>query len=200
MALGKVYAVGNSERGDTDYSGSTNLAMYRLWQDLSQSAETAFKIPNLIWTDIAANLVLGTRSLAGANGNRTLERRDEEGNAASVPLVTTYERRIRYRYVYGIPAFLALALASLILVSSFLLAVLGPARVGFLRVVLEETSVGRLLVAGEKGAGEGQVFVLGAEGWGRGRGEVNVKDGGGKGGAEVKYHRVEGVDVEERGR
>ena len=200
MALGKVYAVGSSERGNIDYSGSTNLAMYRLWQDLSRDAATAYKIPNLIWTDIAANLVLGTRGLAG-NNDAGLEKRDggnTRADAASMPLVTTYERRIRYRYVYGIPAFLALALASLILVSSFLLAVLGPARLGYLRVVLEETSAGRLLVAGEHGAVEGKIFTLGPEGWGRGK--VNVIAGAVKGGPKVRYHRVEGVDVEERTR
>lgn len=48
--------------GYADYSGLTaGLALYRKWQALSMNAVGAAQIVNLVWTDIAANSVVGTR-------------------------------------------------------------------------------------------------------------------------------------------
>ena len=49
-----------------NYSGKMNLDMYRRLQDLSRSAESTAKILKLIWTDLSANAVVGTRGLHGA--------------------------------------------------------------------------------------------------------------------------------------
>lgn len=196
-ALGEVYKVGSgSSNAQMDYSGASNLAVYRLWQELTHDAATAHRILNLIWTDVAANLVLGTKSWSTAEqGTR---KRDNLGNnGAEMPMVTIYGRKIRYHYAYGIPAFLVLALASMILASSVLLAVLGPANLGYLRIVLEQTSAGRLLALGTHEGGDGQVFTLDSEGWRKGA--VSGNEGSAKGGSEVKYHRVNGGDeVSER--
>ena len=43
-----------------DYTGKTNLAMYAKWQEYSRAATSTLKIINLIWMDMAANVVLST--------------------------------------------------------------------------------------------------------------------------------------------
>lgn len=47
--------------GYADYSGMTGLALYTKWRNLSASAEGAAAIIKLVWTDIAAKSVVGTK-------------------------------------------------------------------------------------------------------------------------------------------
>ncbi|KAK3902365.1 hypothetical protein C8A05DRAFT_33927, partial [Staphylotrichum tortipilum] len=47
--------------GYADYSGMTALAMYSKWRGLSGDAAGAAQIVKLVWTDIAANSVVGTK-------------------------------------------------------------------------------------------------------------------------------------------
>lgn len=145
--LAATYDVGPySSSSQVDYSGKTNLAMYRLWQQYSRTASTSAKILNLIWTDIAANLVLGTRSLEP--GETTKRKRDETNHTGpKLPHVTSYSRRVKYKFVYGIPAFLAISLTAFSTLATAYLAVVGHARPTTMRSFLEHTSAGRLLVA-----------------------------------------------------
>ncbi|GFF34512.1 hypothetical protein IFM46972_04257 [Aspergillus udagawae] len=122
-----------------DYSGWTSLALYAKWQDLSTTATGAAKIIDLVWTDFAANAMVGTK--AAAEQDRVLP-------------VTVFERRIRYRLPYAVPAIVVLAVALGIV---GVLAVLGCMRrtgVSRLKGFLEKTAVGRVLalvVLGEEG-------------------------------------------------
>lgn len=114
-----------------DYSGWTSLTLYAKWQALSASAGGVAKMINLIWTDFAANAMVGTKSLAGQTRP-----------------VTVYERRIRYRLPYAVPAIVVLV-ASLGIVGSVV--VLGCMRrtgIRRLRGFLEKTALGRVLSAG----------------------------------------------------
>jgi hypothetical protein len=99
-------------------------------------------IPNLIWTDIAANMLVGTKSLTDAfPSTKTYQ-------------VRLYERKITYKYVYAIPGFLcwaswATAIAGLLLLLSF------PdsrerMRPSFLKHLINRLSVGRVLADGIK--------------------------------------------------
>lgn len=146
QALGATYETGqtSSLTGQVDYSGQANLALYRLWQEYARTATTSAKILNLIWTDLAANLVLGTRSLqAGATAKH---RRDETSSAElKLPQVTTYARRVKYKYPYGIPAFLALALTILSALATAYFTIFGHAKPSTMRSLLQHTSAGRLL-------------------------------------------------------
>lgn len=76
-----VFQEADSSQYLPDYTGSMNLAMNRRWQELSKSADTTAKILNLIWTDVSANGVVGTRGLHGAivqDSSSNLEKRDME--------------------------------------------------------------------------------------------------------------------------
>ena len=106
QALGSAYETGQSTSGSVDYSGQSNLALYRLWQEYARTAPTSAKILNLIWTDLAANLVLGTRGLQPeAAANR---KRDEASSSESkTPKVTTYHRRVNTGIRNGVTPFCA---------------------------------------------------------------------------------------------
>ncbi|KIY03831.1 uncharacterized protein Z520_00522 [Fonsecaea multimorphosa CBS 102226] len=104
------------------------MAMYARWRDLSQSAAAMAKVPNLVWTDIAASMLVGTRSWNSGNQlPANLQKRDDDGtnstggDQAIVP-VTVYQRQIRYHWRFAIPAFLALA-RFLVMVSAALVSV-----------------------------------------------------------------------------
>ncbi|ETI21274.1 hypothetical protein G647_07619 [Cladophialophora carrionii CBS 160.54] len=141
-----------SSNGDyADYSGGTNMAMYKRWRDYSTSAAAMGTIPNLIWTDLAANMLVGTRSWDSGNGlPPNLQKRDAASASSGEtgqPLVpvTIYERQIRYHWPFAIPALLALLLFVVVLLAALLSVLAGkgvPARV---RHYLFHLSSGRLL-------------------------------------------------------
>jgi hypothetical protein len=166
-----------------DYTGRSDLAMSEQWVALTANATGAAHMLNLLWTDIAANAFVGTRSWltkgtlppnladtgipalredldarqaantsgGGGGGNsitpapantQDLMRDDA---VASVP-VYVYEHRVRYRWVYAIPALLCLALATLICAGALVAVVLGGT-VGRVRYYMQRLSTGRVLGA-----------------------------------------------------
>ncbi|KAF7502451.1 hypothetical protein GJ744_005797 [Endocarpon pusillum] len=127
---------------DTDYQGTENAQMLAKWRELSASPETAAKIPNLIWTDLAANMLVGTRSLLSAFPNAQLHQ------------VRSNKRRIFFHYAWAVPALICAAIWTLCAVLCLLLC-LSPKsrsrmRLSRLRVLINQLSVGRALVVAEK--------------------------------------------------
>ncbi|KAK6362488.1 hypothetical protein LTS17_012807 [Exophiala oligosperma] len=150
-AIGAVYSIGgySSSGGVADYSGKTNLAMYRLWQDLSRTPASAAKILNLVWTDVAANSVVGTRSLQQPQ-RRDVHRRDDGPSQTDPSLlvpVTLYERRVKYHMVYGIPALMTAFGTFCVFAASLAVLCLGRAGPTKMRRYLDKTSPGRLVVS-----------------------------------------------------
>ncbi|KAL2144067.1 hypothetical protein VTI28DRAFT_9678 [Corynascus sepedonium] len=115
-----------------DYSRRMNLALKRRWEILSRSANTVAKIPNLIWTDLAANMVIGTKSLAGLPTDKRV-------------LVTVYNKRIRYHMPYAVPAIIVLALLVLTSLSTACAALLGRTSLDKMKRYLNNTLVGRIM-------------------------------------------------------
>ncbi|KAF2455766.1 hypothetical protein BDY21DRAFT_348618 [Lineolata rhizophorae] len=160
QALAAAYTVYTTPGiGLTDYSGQISLALFRMWQDLSRSPSKAALILNRIWTDIATNAVVGTRGMTspGSSSNAdALALSDDtsqststsDGTAAAALPVTTYRRRIMYRYAYGVPAFILLFITLAVLVLTAVSLVFTRAGPGKMRKYLNETSAGRLLTAG----------------------------------------------------
>ncbi|KAK1759852.1 hypothetical protein QBC47DRAFT_398655 [Echria macrotheca] len=119
------------------YQYPTDLESALRWQNLSDTPE---KIINLRRTDLAANMMAGSKSRLDATPNGQGE-------------VLMYQQRVTYRYEYGIAAYiccgiwLAWATACLyMLCIPRLRARLSPAS---LRVAVNSMSVGRLLVWAE---------------------------------------------------
>lgn len=220
FALDLVYTMGSST-SPVDYSGKANLAMYKKWQELSKTSETSTRIFNLIWTDIAADMVVGTKSLQ-THGSSMRICNDTAVEKIKTPPVITYTRCIKYNYVYGIPAFLTLVLFTLATLSSILLALFTGAKPSTMRTFLQHTSAGRFLTLQSqasqssqssygghspslhddgysnsprkiwvKGVGK-ELFTLGADGWIKNAQLVYGHEG--KEGGSVAYARVPGED------
>ena len=135
--------------GLADYTGSSNMALYAKWRDLAETAQGVSTIPNLIWTDIATNMFVGTRSWGtGSAPPPNLQKRDESSSTANgqmlVP-VTVFDREIRYHWPFAVPALLSLLLSVLVTSAALLSVVFGKGAPGRVRYYLYRLSSGRLL-------------------------------------------------------
>lgn len=122
--------------GTMDYTGEGNLALAQKWSTLSKSAESMTRALDLVWTDYAANAVVGTKGSPGL----------EPGSAILRP-VATYRTAIRYDLTYAVPAIMILAILALI--SALVLAslLLGRTTVAKMKRYLNATSCGRSMVS-----------------------------------------------------
>jgi len=168
-ALSNAFGVtpgGSSVSSVTDYSGKTSLALYKRWQDLSQTPAKAARMIDLIWTDVAANAVVGTRghiaapaprgssgttTSAGTIPPNTVSKRDDapgsqnqNGTAAPAFPVIAYRRQIRYHLRFAIPAVLALATMALLFGVTFFMLILGRAGPTRMRRFFNLTAAGRI--------------------------------------------------------
>jgi hypothetical protein len=147
----------DSQPREADYSGQNNIAIQVRWRLLSQSAEGAAKLINLVWTDFVATVAVGTKGwgLSAASSTMAIPLSNQSTDAAlaapattstsvSVPIII-YGRHIRYRIPFGVPAFIILGATSIIL--TLLVALLAMRRTGIsrLRDMLEASAIGRVL-------------------------------------------------------
>lgn len=151
-AFSATYNIGGETQNDiADYSGKTNAAMFSKWQKLSAQPDSTAKIINLVWTDVIANSVLGTRGWLSENKENRHSKRDnkgppKEGNEAEVP-VTEFTRKIRYHPAFAIPAIIVLIIASFVACTVMVLFVLGRARPSRMREYLFHTAAGRIMAS-----------------------------------------------------
>ncbi|RDL37936.1 uncharacterized protein BP5553_05369 [Venustampulla echinocandica] len=153
-------------QGFADYSGKTSFALYAKWQNLSSSVDSTSKILDLVWTDVAANAVVGTKgwglSSVASGHSKTILKRASEGNGDDAPQsqvpITIYEKRIRYRILYAIPAFIIAAITVAVICTVSVLAIMGRTGLKQMRKFLDAASAGRIvgrLLWPEKGTGKG---------------------------------------------
>ncbi|KAM0269840.1 hypothetical protein ACHAQH_009634 [Verticillium albo-atrum] len=118
-----------------DLLGTASMAIFRRWQTLSPDPEKAAQVINLMWTDLAASAVVGTKgSLGGMNTG------DQPANLRVRPV----GRRITYDLLYGIPAFVLVALISFITLISLINTCFRKASIRRLRRRIGQLSVGRV--------------------------------------------------------
>lgn len=117
------------------YSGQAQFAMYRRWLELSANAKDAGKIINLVWTDIVANSVVGTKGWAA------------EGRESNAVEVAYDQRRVHYHLAYAIPAFILLAITLCLLLLTAILAIMQRTSLQRMRWFLGQTSLGRNFTA-----------------------------------------------------
>lgn len=144
--LAATYQIGRTSETSRlfDYSGRSNLAVYRLWQNYSHTASTSAKILDLVWTDIDAGQVMGTKSLQTTHHPDPIK---DSTPVRGLPQVTAFSKRIKFRYVYGIPAFCALLLTLISTLASIYCTVFGHTDMSTMRAFLQHTSTGRLLTS-----------------------------------------------------
>jgi hypothetical protein len=155
-AIGGAYVTGSGSGTENlvDYSGKSNLAMYAKWQELSKTANTTANIINLIWTDISANAVLGTKSWLPSPPLVDLQQRDtttttnafpqQQQQTAQVP-VQVYTHQIHYKYLFAIPACIVVVLTASLSLAAFLLMIFRRARPSEIREFLNALSPGRIM-------------------------------------------------------
>jgi hypothetical protein len=140
LALSAAYDIGNSLAlgpGLADYSAENDFGLYIRWRDLSRSSETAGKIINLIWTDIMANLVVGTK-LGPFSSDKALD--------GSLPdlVIRPYKRRVVYDLHYAIPAIVLLSLWLCVLSGALLLTFVSRASLSALTQLANQLAPGRM--------------------------------------------------------
>jgi hypothetical protein len=148
QAWRSVYKSKRSNRNRLpDYSGSSSLALSNKWDDLSHTTEGAAQILNLIFTDHAANMLTGTRSqftITNLGSNMSTFEKNDQSQLGQVP-VHLYRREIRYRWIYGIPAFLSLLPVVLVLVSAIVALLTDRGSIKRVKHYLWNLSPGRIL-------------------------------------------------------
>ncbi|RJE25969.1 hypothetical protein PHISCL_01654 [Aspergillus sclerotialis] len=143
-ALSSTYKI-SSGPSDMDYTGKSSLALFQKWQTYTRDAESAKNVPNLVWTDLAANSVLGTRGMHTQSKDNSIQKRAESDKDNLYP-VTTYHQRIRYHLPYAIPAIIVLVLTAVILLFT-LLSCLRRSGINKMDRFLKKTSQARILTA-----------------------------------------------------
>ncbi|OBT74990.1 hypothetical protein VF21_06299 [Pseudogymnoascus sp. 05NY08] len=114
----------NGWNGGAGFSGYTSLALFAKWQKLSRTPDDAAKIINLIWTDVSANTVVGTKAWGLTSAAAVTK-------AAKVP--------------FAVPGFLVLWLVVAVPTALIMLLVLGRAGPKRMRRSLEDIYVGRAM-------------------------------------------------------
>ncbi|GLA15239.1 hypothetical protein AnigIFM62618_001755 [Aspergillus niger] len=142
-----LFDIATLNQATSRYTGSGDLALYNRWFELSSSASGVEKMLGLIWTDMTANTVVGTRGWHNApsqtsNNSKRMSKRDVGG--VSVP-VTLWSRNIKYHLPYAIPAFIVLALSIALAGFTICLLILRRTGLGQMRSYLARTSPGRIL-------------------------------------------------------
>ncbi len=208
-ALSTIYRgdLGDSTVGTGDYSGKTSFAMFTKWQQLMSSANGVAKIIDLIYTDLSANGLVGTKSwlkesndIPGgedsttANGNNKIKRQSTTTSAgaaqatARVP-VRIYNHRIKYNYLFGIPAYFSLLVSVLVGTLTLLYLLSGRTSLSKTRKYLNVTSPGRIITSFVY-AGESEPQVSTSR-WKAGTGARKVRMGERTGWRPVAVERVQ---------
>jgi hypothetical protein len=177
-ALYSAYTVDGTSttlRGLSDYSGQANLPMYNRWKALSKTTIGSAKLINLIWTDLAANAVVGTKSwIPGYNpASKPLRKRAGSGgdsNDPSMVPVIPFTRVVRYHLPFAIPAFVLLAVLVSALVAALVMAITRKSSIKRIHAYLDRLSAGRVMTTllekrqGYSSAGESSVELTGVKG------------------------------------
>jgi hypothetical protein len=147
FALGGVYGGGNgydesvpgisSSGVQLDYSGHSSVALFRRWQKLSSTESGMASVLNLIWTDLAAPSVVGTKGTLGP-GNKGAQ------SKAGTMTVQPFARKVKYNWVFAIPALILAVVLLLITVIGLAFAILGISSLTTMKRRLRETSPGRI--------------------------------------------------------
>ncbi|PFH62314.1 hypothetical protein XA68_14174 [Ophiocordyceps unilateralis] len=137
------------------YEASANMAMWTKWQKLTARAETASRVPNLIFTDFSASAVVGTKNALGLASTRKRPRF----------LVTPEILVIRYKLPYAVPAIISAVFVCLILCASVVLTCTGKDGLAGIRQHVQRLAPGRIYTTLLAPAGEGSDLAMQSKDW-----------------------------------
>ncbi|AEO62135.1 hypothetical protein MYCTH_2313151 [Thermothelomyces thermophilus ATCC 42464] len=159
-----------------DLSGRSDMAVFTRWQELAATPEGTAKLINLLWTDVAASAVVGTKGImppassSSTSPSSSLTRRSplqqQQGGTESeeqkeqqqqqqqqqqqpVPVIHVWPivPLTRYHPAYGIPAFVLLVVLVALTAGALAAWWTKTSTVGKLRMRLQQLSAGRIFTA-----------------------------------------------------
>lgn len=150
------------------YSGEHRFSLMNEWRDLSKTAEGSAKILRLVWTDIMASGTVGTNLRASPADGSRLENDQRQINA--------YSRQLTYDMRYAIPVLLLLAMWLSLIVIGSIASVIQRHPFQRLKMLLNDTSVGRYAATALYPASKGMLRAT-SNRWLDGVGYIPVKLG-----------------------
>ncbi|CAM1505694.1 Fc.00g113310.m01.CDS01 [Cosmosporella sp. VM-42] len=120
-----------------DFTAKNTMSLWLKWRELSGSAGNVSTIIKLLWTDLAASAVVGSKGVLGA-------RNAYPDEAAGIQVLPTVHR-VKYRWAFGIPAFIVALVMLIILLAVVISVVTGQSSTGLLSHRLKQVSLGRVL-------------------------------------------------------
>jgi len=171
LAMNTLYTrVGNSLLPGIlpDYMAASSLAALARWQDQASDRDGAATMLDIIWTDIAAPSVVGTKGVSAGQ---------PPGQSAVRVAVAPVVHRVKYRILFAIPAFIVAALLLVLLGATIGMTLLRRASVAAVEAKLQRTSPGRVLAMLMSSAGT-EEFAAGSREWSHvyGRTEVDLAE------------------------
>jgi len=144
--------------GFQDLSGWNRLSLAHMWARMAATSSGTAGIMNLIWTDFAANALVGTRGWLddhtlppNLQGDNALQKRSNSSSTTSAARsrvsVRPSVRTTHYHWLYAVPAGLTLLLAAVVCATALVAVVSGKGTISRVRYHLNSLSSGRLLVA-----------------------------------------------------
>ncbi|KAG0634519.1 hypothetical protein HOY80DRAFT_1098240 [Tuber brumale] len=121
------------------YSGERNFPLLAKWRKLTATQSSAALIINLIWTDIVANNLVGTKSVPSAYSAPE----GDEKHSAGMLSVKTYSKRITYDFLFAIPAFVILAIWVASLSAALQMLIASKVSLAVVRELINQTGTGR---------------------------------------------------------
>ena len=158
-----------SDSWPVDMVGRGTLGLYARWSDLSRNASSVGTIIDLIWTDLAASGVVGTKGVLGPGNDAAAA---VEAKEAPVVMIQPSIRRIRYHLAFGIPAFLLLLVIVLISCLAVFSFVTHMSTLSVLKLRIQQLSVGRVFTTVLYP--EGSNFTMSPREWSRASGKRTV--------------------------
>ncbi|KAE8135118.1 hypothetical protein BDV38DRAFT_285130 [Aspergillus pseudotamarii] len=143
--LSSIFDIKTVDKYSSRYTGLNDLALYNQWLELSQSPTGVEQMLKLMWTDMAANTVVGTRGWHSTPSSRNGEGLSKRDNGEVNVPVALWSHKIEYRLPYAIPAFILLVLCIALGAWSIWLLILRRISLKQMRTYLARTSAGRIL-------------------------------------------------------
>jgi hypothetical protein len=127
-----------------DLAGRADMAVFTRWQTLSRTQEGAAKMINLLWTDLAASAVVGTKGISTSPHTQVEEGEEGGGDPPPVIYVRPAVRKTRYHFAYGIPAFVLLAVLVALTAGSICASLARVSSLDKVRRRIHQLSAGRI--------------------------------------------------------
>ncbi|EXK29547.1 hypothetical protein FOXG_11880 [Fusarium oxysporum f. sp. lycopersici 4287] len=138
-ALATIVNSRDSSEPVIDFTAQRSMSLWLKWKRLSSSEDSMPMVFKLLWNDLAASALVGSKGVLGA-------RNEDPDQAARVEVIPSV-RKIKYHWVFGIPAFILILVIGLITIGVTAMAVVGKSSPDLLRHRLKQVSIGRLLTS-----------------------------------------------------